>query len=327
MKRPTGLKLLGILNFVGVAWAALFAVFLLISPEKFVRAVDAVDHWTEPLGHSEFSLGVRVLFSAVAAAFATIGFSIARGFWNLKNWARVLMILACFFDVAEGGVPTIVDPLWRVLPANPWMDLLGRLLSIGVICYLQTAQIRFVFGRPPLNWQWRTTWALAIVLALGYPLAKSGAEFRAVLWHARRGSEYVVNGVRFSVPSWSSPDQHSDKCELNLWNERSPLRRRKDFWAISFNGYRESEKTVEQQVAEKIESYTRSGYSGMQRISLVAAEEPMQCVQEDFYTRTIYCFGDGPIYSAFYTGSSQGDEIFRQMLADAKSVSGQKPSR
>ena len=67
-----------------------------------------------------------------------LSYAVARGFWTLKNWARVLTIGVSIFDLVIGG---------------PHSKILGRIVSVIPIWYLLTPQVKAAFREVAPEWQ------------------------------------------------------------------------------------------------------------------------------------------------------------------------------
>jgi hypothetical protein len=169
--------------------------------------------------------------------------------------------------------------------------------------------------------RWLLPAAAALGLfSLGLDLYRSGPEIRAIRWHMRHGDRVSVNGVSFPVYYWNVPLQHRDGRDLTIHDEPGPLRSGDRSGYIEIKGYQEEggNLSIEQLVDSRSQSYQKAGYTELKRFQFQIGKQSLSCVQNTFFSTSIYCYGDGPVYSVFFTGGDRSLARFTRMMAEAR---------
>lgn len=340
MRRPLGVTLLGLVNLANAL--KVFAVVLgfLFAPHLLSNALVWFDNSATPFTANELDMTHRVFYSALACVFGALSVVLAWGLWRLKNWARVICIFFAIADLglADGGS---LRPLSQLLSQKlapvfwPHSDfvisgMLGTLLNyvaaILVLAYLLKTPIKQAFGANPVEWKWVTGLAAFALLLFAHSLYKSKPEWEAIRWHARHGNQVVVNGVTFPVYYWHAPKCYHKGLEIDIEDYGSgPLRPQQGdhYTALDILGLREepTNLTVDQLVDKKIQSFEKAGYTKIDKFNLNIAKQTLGCMREHGFGGghgAVYCYGDGPIYSVFFTGGERSSRLFESMMSAAK---------
>ena len=186
-----------------------------------------------------------------------------------------------------------------------------------------THRIRDWYRRQPL-WVQTTNALVLLLFALGLPvtLMKSGFELKAIVWHCRHGNSVSVNGVTFPVYYWYVPDVRSDR--LVVFDQPGPLRPTNDtFTTFTINGRHDKDDVgTPQELAQRmVDHYKSRGYRGVSTVQQRIRSQTLECMEEhdDLLSGwVISCYGDGPIYSVFFTGNDESLDRLKQTLAEAK---------
>jgi hypothetical protein len=265
----------------------------------------------------------------------------ARGFWRVKNWARVICIFFSILGLGV-GVGSALSPLPYLLseklapalwPYSHFVSsgLLGTLLSFAasviVVMYLLRTSVKEAFCANSAEWKWISAVTVFALIVLGQAVYKSGPELAAIRWHAKHGDTVVVNGISFPVDYWSVPDLLPNESGVRIDNSPGPLcpkqrSHRMFIEVLGFKGEDERDLSLNERLEREVQSYHRSYYEKLTQFQLRIAKQALYCVREDEFGfgGSLHCFGDGPIYSVFFTGSSSSLDRFRSMMAEAKYV-------
>lgn len=139
----------------------------------------------------------------------------------------------------------------------------------------------------------------------------------------RYGNQVAVNGVSFPVYVWHAP-KVDPKCPgFTIDDEPGPLRPddKSGSMYLTVLGYKEEDDeglTVDQLVENKLQSFKKSGYTDLSTFHIQVVKQSLNCMKEHLYASAIYCYGDGPIYSVYFTGGEEGLSHFNQMMSEAK---------
>lgn len=341
MRRPAGITLLAVLNFFGASQSFGLALGFLLAPHALSTLLFWLDNSQSLFTPDEYSLGQRFMYASLACLAGVLLLIYARGFWRLKNWARVICI---FFSILGLGarlgddlspLPYLLSE--RLAPALwPYSHfvtsgLLGTLLnftaSVIVITYLLRPSVKEAFGANSAEWKWIAAVTVFALVVLGQAFYKSGPELAAIRWHAKHGDTVVVNGISFPIDYWSVPDLLPNESGVTIDNSPGPLRPKRNNHRIfvevlGFKAEDERDLTVNERLERKVQSYHRSHYEKLTQFQLEIAKQTLYCVHENEFGfgGSLYCFGDGPIYSVYFTGSSSSLDRFRSMMAESKYV-------
>jgi len=286
-----------------------------------LRVFNALDHLLGPEFSSAETSWTPLWFGLLCFVAAILFYCFGSGLWRLKNWARVLALVFTLTDLVLGGLPDVMGPLKLVIPLDPVTSLAGRFASFVLVLYLLSSQVRASFGiREPLM-KWTVTAVSVLALAsLAYTLSKSGPELQALRWHMRHGDRVNVNGVSFPVYTWWVPVQENDGADLRIKERPGPLRGKDQIAFIEVKGTKDNNSTlgIEQLVDQKVREDEKAGYIDLKKFQLQVGKQTLGCMQNAFYFNAIYCYGDGPIYSVFFTGGNRSLGRFKRMMAEAR---------
>jgi hypothetical protein len=216
--------------------------------------------------------------------------------------------------------------------ATPWSTHCGKVLSC---CWkfndagmpnaqlAMTHRIRDWYRRQP-RWVQTTNALILLLFALGLPvtLMRSGFEFKAIAWHCRHGNSITVNGVTFPVYFWYAPENTRDR--FYVFDQPGPLRPTSDtFSTFTVDGRRNKDDvgTPHELAQRMVDQYVGRGYGGVSSTQWMIRSQNIECMQEhdDHLSGwVVFCYGDGPIYSVFFTGNDESLDRLKQTLADAK---------
>ena len=203
MRRPVGVTVLATLNFFGALCYFALGLATLFASRSLTTLLLWLDS-TRPFDPSGREFGWRLAVAVACACGGLLLFVYARGFWRLKNWARVVCIFFSILNLADTGsgdalllVPYLLSH--KLAPALwPHSDflisgmlgvLLSRLASVVVLVYLFRSPVRAAFRANPAEWKWITAVAALTFLMAGRSLYKSRPELEAIRWHARHGDQ------------------------------------------------------------------------------------------------------------------------------------------
>lgn len=261
-----------------------------------------------------------------ALFFAWLTYALASGLWRLKNWARWIMVCLFLLDLL-GGEPYVLFPFYKLLGGDPIGIICGRVVTVMVIVYLLSPRVDGALGVAPLNLKWRLVVGfLALALFIG-PLTQVEHELAAIKWHMRHGNRVTVNGVSFPIARWQVPTSSSDWSRLEIEDMPGPLRPDDRLFFMTIAGRIEDENGEPQPnrtqspaelVDLKNKSYQKAGYTDLRKFQMKVRGQTLECIEETMYGHTVYCYGDGPIYSIFFTGSDHPWDEFNRMIAEAR---------
>jgi len=308
-KRPFGIFLLAIHNYGGAICAVVASVGIIAFPERLHLPADS-PLWT------------RVIWSIVFLFLGWLAYLWARGLWRLRNWARRVEIGVSLLSLIPKGFSGI-SPALLLVPAGPIREILGLALIVTILLYLFSPGVRQAFGVDSTRWSWR--WQVAVgILCLasaGLTLYKSKPELRAYRWHRQHGDSITVKGIRFPVYRWDTPTQECGGLgfEIESFDGRGPLVPRDPMYSITVEGYNEeSDLTAEQRTEKTMLEYRKAGYRQLSRSQLMIAGQTLSCVRKEQFGRSLWCYGDGPIYHVYFGGTDAALERFNQMMAAAR---------
>jgi hypothetical protein len=146
-KRLVGLTIVGVLMFIGVLEYVVMAIMGAVSPDRMRDLLEGVTPGGMAGPAVLLKLGAFLPVYFLAMAILT-GF-IARAFWQLKNWARLLVIVLGAISVLIGAVELIQGASAMGRSAIGFAII--RLAIPGLIVwYLSRPKVRASFsGLPP----------------------------------------------------------------------------------------------------------------------------------------------------------------------------------
>lgn len=128
--RPTGIAILAILEVVG-------GVLGLVAAKALFDYADLRNYW-----YGAGSGGAAQFIGLCSAAGAVAAFVLAWGLWSIRPWA---WLLGCILSAVSAG--------FALLSLTGGGDVASAAINIGVdaavLYYLNTNQIRAIFGHPP----------------------------------------------------------------------------------------------------------------------------------------------------------------------------------
>lgn len=119
-KVPTLVKIISVLYYIGAFLGLLFGILFLAGGEIISLVLEQMPTLAE-LGSSIF-----VIIGIVLIVMAVVDFFIARGLWNARPWARMLVVVLCILGVLSAIVNGIIANLGSLI-IN---------LAIGLYLYL-----------------------------------------------------------------------------------------------------------------------------------------------------------------------------------------------
>ena len=340
MGRPSGVVLLTLLNAANALRALAIVLGLLFAPHLLSNAFVWFHRSDALFAADELDVTHRVLYAILVCVLGALPAAVAWGLWRLRNWARVVCIFFAITDLglADGGS---LAPLPRLLSEKlapafwPHSDfvisgmlgtLLNYLAAIVVLAYLLRTPIKQAFGANPTEWKWIMGLAAFALLLFAHSLYKSKPEWEAIRWHVRHGDQVVLNGVSFPVYYWHAPKCYHGGLEVDIedWGS-GPLRPQQEdhYMALNILGFRDepTNLTADQLVDKKIQTFEKAGYTKIDKFNLNIARQTLGCVREHEFDdghRAVYCYGDGPIYSVFFTGGERSSKLFESTMSAAR---------
>jgi hypothetical protein len=336
MQRPRGITALAVLNYFEAGLCIASALGVLFAPHLMSAITAWWDSSQPAFKPDDFTFGGRGGLVFLFCVVGVFSYFYARGFWQLKNWARVLCILASLANISQIGSGDALQPLPQLFtgilapalwPHSPLVisglleGVVGRIVSLAVLIYLLRPKVSAAFAAGAREWMWVTAAAALAIFSLSYAIYHSGRELDAIRWHAKHGNQLVVNGVIFPVDFWSVPIVYGDSGFTLEDSKAGPLRPRasvKDMrLEVDCGAEAEGNLTPQQSIEEKVQSYHRSGYTELTRSQERVANETLDCITMTNFDSfaEINCYGDGPISSVSYLGAP---EQFHSIMARAK---------
>jgi hypothetical protein len=183
--------------------------------------------------------------------------------------------------------------------------------------------IRTWYRRQP-RWVHRTNALLLLFFAIGFAgaLLKSGSEFSAIAWHFRHGNSITVNGATFPVYYWYAPA--GGREGFQVWDQPGPLRPANDTSTmLTISGRRNQQDvgTPQELVQRTLRDVPVSGFEERSTFEWNTRSQTLECMQGRSARTSvsiIFCYGDGPIYSVWFTGGDDGLNRLKQAIAETK---------
>jgi len=131
--RPVGVTVLAVLHFVGAIVMAFVAILLFLGTSMAASS---------PSG-ATILLGLGVFGIVLVLLFAVLGALLGWGLWNLKNWARLVVLIIS----ALGVVATLMNLVFTGIELAFVAGYLIRLAYYAlVIWYLLRPHVKLAFG-------------------------------------------------------------------------------------------------------------------------------------------------------------------------------------
>jgi len=121
---PLGVAILSIWNYVAAVLTLLGGIVSVVYPNAFSR------HGSFESDLARFSLTSRLSVFTVAAMFSLLSFALGEALWNLRNWARLFVLVICAIELILGGPPS---------------GVISRVISLVAIVYLLAPGVRAAF--------------------------------------------------------------------------------------------------------------------------------------------------------------------------------------
>ena len=304
-KRPLIITILAIQGFLTAAAVFLVAIIVLTSAKV-----------TALMGIS-LSFDVRVKGSLECLLIALLIFLVGKGLWRLRNLARLILIAILMLEVMSGG-ELLFWPLSIIFQTDPVLQILWRVLTFAMVCYLFSPSVKTAFEVSDLRWRWLYACAALALVSLSFALYHSTAEFEAWRWHRQHGNQISFAGVTFPVYRWYFPQELTDGG-FSIRDEPGPLRPNDRFAFIKVESCREDCTLTPRQLAEKqFESWETAGYTKMKFVQRQIRGETLECVDESMFALIVDCYGRGPIGHVSFGGNKSSYKRLVQMLAEAR---------
>jgi hypothetical protein len=143
--RLLGVTILAVLAFLNIATYVFLIVLSIRSPEQLRSLLESMMPGAGVGPGSLMRLGafVPVYFLAMAILTGLVG----RGLWNLKNWARITVMVLAGISAILG----VVELAGSFAVTNPFAlaGAVARIaLSAWIVWYLNSPKVRATFGSP-----------------------------------------------------------------------------------------------------------------------------------------------------------------------------------
>lgn len=93
---PMGVKIIAILGYIGAGLSALLGLILILGGGLIGGALSSMP------ALAFLGSGIMVVGGIFLLAMAVLGFFVAKGLWNLQNWARIVTIIIAALGVLGG---------------------------------------------------------------------------------------------------------------------------------------------------------------------------------------------------------------------------------
>jgi len=143
--RPLGVTILAVLAFLNIASYVFLIVLAIRNPEQLRSLLESMIPGAGVGPGSLMRLGafVPVYFLGMAILTGLVG----RGLWNLKNWARITVMVLAGISAVLGVVELIGSfPVTNALALAGVIARIG--FSVAIAWYLNSAKVRAAFGSP-----------------------------------------------------------------------------------------------------------------------------------------------------------------------------------
>ncbi len=215
--RPLIITILALQNFLAATCGLLMGVILLVSAKLAAALLTAVSRQSITADLLPFDLRLK---SSLPCFFCALLIGLlAVGLWQVRNWARRIVIASFMLDVMFGGSFLLLWPLHTIFDADPVLQILGRLLTFAVVCYLFSRSVKSAFGLADFGHWWLYASAAVALFSLGFALYKSKTEFQAWRWHRQHGNQVQFEGITFPVYRWYVP--HVSEADLQSTTNRA----------------------------------------------------------------------------------------------------------
>jgi hypothetical protein len=318
-RRPLGITILAILNYVNAGFALLLTIAAL-GCKAHVMAT--ILKFSDPSWNSadpnSYVLGARLGLAAGWFIYSLVLYFFGSGLWRLRDWARIVMVVLFVLSLIVGMFPYILWPASVLIKGALFSTIGGRLISFILVWYLVGPHVKAAFGTVATGRKSLLAFGALALLWLAFAIPKSGPELRAIKWHAKYGNEVTVNGVTFPLYYWFVPDPESDKDVCYITDNPGPLRKAimKDdenrIWIYGFKA-KDEPSSVNEIVARK----KKAGFKDIREFQSQSRAQTLSCVETGSYSYWVECIGDGPLYSVDFYGNEASRDRFMRMMAEA----------
>ena len=106
-EKPLGVKILGVLYYIGSAVSILFAVLFFFLGLYLVQNASAVEaefsaEDLAAIGSVVTLVPLFFVFAGFSLVVGVLDFFLGRGFWKAQNWARIFVLVCSFLGIAYG---------------------------------------------------------------------------------------------------------------------------------------------------------------------------------------------------------------------------------
>ena len=102
-ERPVGVTILAVLGYIGAILMLLLGLLFLIGSSAITSIIATVA--PEIANYSSLGTMVVIVIGIVLLGFAVLYYYIARGLWNGRNWARIVMLVFSTLSVISSLWP------------------------------------------------------------------------------------------------------------------------------------------------------------------------------------------------------------------------------
>ncbi len=143
-RRPLGVTILAVLLFLNIGTYATLILLAIVYPDQLRLLLEGMKLGSTGNLAPLLQLGafVPVYFLALAIFTGLLG----RGLWQLKNWARLVVLFLAGISAAIGIVE--VARSFSAMNASAWLSAAAQ-IAVGVLAawYLSSAPVRAAFGK------------------------------------------------------------------------------------------------------------------------------------------------------------------------------------
>ncbi len=147
MNRPVGVTLIGVLDFLGMAFQIAGGLVCLVGMSfagAFISKLAADNPQLANANITAIMASVGVVFAIIAFAFAVVSALIGWGMLKLKNWARIISIIYSSIGVLLFGLG-VLGSLLHFRPVGLLWDGLWFAINGLIIWYLLQPNVKAAF--------------------------------------------------------------------------------------------------------------------------------------------------------------------------------------
>jgi hypothetical protein len=323
-RRPLGITILAILNYVNAGFAFFLAIAALSCKARVMATIlRYFDRSRDSADPNSYVLGVRVSHAAEWFLISMLLYFFGWGLWRLKYRTRIIVVILFVLSLIAGMLPYILWPASVLIKGVLFSTVGGRAISFILVWYLVDPRVKAAFGAVATGRKSQLALGAFALLWLAFAIPKSGPELEAIRWHKKHGNQITVNGVTFPLYYWYVPDRGRDELSLRIWDDPGPLRQailkdtNTDLW---IEGFKTEDETlsVDQLVRKRMVYYQKTNVDETREFQMQIRTQALICVEAQVGSgKFVDCYGDGPIYSAHLYGNEASHERFMRMMAEA----------